>query len=429
MGNCPTLCYRNVKIVNDYPVQIKNDENREYNNYLTQPNYSSLIFLQIRIKRFLNHKNSINDKFSQNYFSTQKSNNNNPNKNINNINYHQEPTAKFNMNFHHQNSDKEEVYDKNFEKKYTHNNNVKTDLIEEQNFSFPKIILGKEMNMFQEDIFSKQKLNNNNGDPRNGPFNGKRKKYPIIIQDDFSYEGEWKNGKRDGIGVLIKKDEAKLIGEFIEDKPNGFGILLDENGDGFEYKGYWKDSKAHGYGIYKKKEVISYKGFWENDKPNKFGIEKWPQLEYIGEYLNGNKEGYGVFNIRNATYEGQMKDGNINGIGCVMFKDKRKYEGEFVNNKMEGYGILTFPDGKIFIGSFKDDLENGFGVFYTTKKIYIGIWQNMLLEGEVIIIEGDKRKKQLWDQGKFYKNLAQNYEIFFEKFIDEIIQEKSFFEK
>ena len=124
-----------------------------------------------------------------------------------------------------------------------------------------------------------------------------------------------------------------------------------------------------------------------------------------------------------------MKDGNINGIGCFIFKDKRKYEGEFVNNKIEGYGILTWPDGKVFVGSFKNDLEHGFGVFYTSKKIYIGFWQNMLLSGEVIAIEGDKRKKQLWEQGKCYKNLPQTYDIKFEKYVNEIIKQKDFYVK
>ena len=119
----------------------------------------------------------------------------------------------------------------------------------------------------------------------------------------------------------------------------------------------------------------------------------------------------------------------MNGIGIFIFKDKRKYEGQFVNNKMEGYGITSWPDGKLFIGSFKDDLQNGFGIFYTSKKIYIGVWQNMLLEGEVIVVEGDKRKKQLWEQGKCYKNLPTNHEIYYEKHVDDIINQKIFFIK
>ena len=47
-------------------------------------------------------------------------------------------------------------------------------------------------------------------------------------------------------------------------------------------------------------------------------------MEYTGEYINGNKEGYGILHIGDGIYEGQMKDGNMNGIGSFALKDKRK---------------------------------------------------------------------------------------------------------
>ena len=218
---------------------------------------------------------------------------------------------------------------------------------------------------------------------------------------------------------------AKFIGYFIQDQVKGFGKLIDNNGD--EYIGYWNNSQANGVGIYTRKKIISYKGYWKNDRQDKFGIEEWPKFDYIGDYLNGVKEGIGIMNIKQGIYKGQMKGGNFNGIGKFVFNDKRKYEGEFMNNKMEGFGILYLPNNKIFVGHFKDDLQDGFGVFYTKKKIYIGFWQNMLLEGEVIIVEGNRRKKQIWDEGKLCKNLQSNYNIFFEKFLDDIINEKKCF--
>ena len=132
-------------------------------------------------------------------------------------------------------------------------------------------------------------------------------------------------------------------------------------------------------------------------------------------------------NIKDGIYEGEMKGGNFNGIGKFVFNDKRRYEGEFKNNKMDGYGILYLPENKIFVGHFKDDLQDGFGVYYTNKRIYVGFWQNMLLEGEVIIIEGNKKKKQIWEGGRLRKNLASNFNIFFEKYIEDIIHEKNIF--
>ena len=404
MGNCPNACcLRNVKVEKDLKVDIvKTIKTTSNNIYLTQPNYSNIIYLQTRIKRFLNNKNyKKNNSLSNNpKVITNASYNKIVSNTINPAPLQKEATAQFNRNFRQQTTEKDENEDTN-----NHNYN-KMDLSEDK--KLPKIFLVKLANIFQEDIFShtNQKIDKKakDLDPRNGPFDNKRRTYPKIYKGEFSYEGQWKNGKRDGIGILTKKDVANFMGEFVEDKANGFGKFIIEN-------------------------ECDYKGIWKDDEQNGFGIEKLPKIEYTGEFLNGNKEGYGIMNIKNAKYEGEISNGNFNGIGTFTFDDKRKYQGEFVNNKLEGYGVFTWPDGKFFVGSFRNDLIEGFGVFYTSKKIYIGVWQHLSLYGEVIVIEGEKRKKQLWEQGKCYKNLPSNHKIYFEKYVDDIIQEKDFFSK
>ena len=418
MGNCPQACkiycFEDTNIVKGYQVPIYDDI---INKYSTQPNYSTLIFLQIRIKKYLRYKKLLS---SSNYIkyktiNTIKSNSSSNNNIINAPKISQneyQNNNKFNQNFLRKTTDK----DDNNESQKTIN---KIQSINKEKFYFPKLVLNTGPNIFQKDLFQKS-IN-----PKDYPFDNQRRKFPILIQGDFSYEGEWKNGKRDGFGIYIKKNTAKFIGYFIKDNANGFGKLSNGNGD--EYKGYWASSKANGIGIYTRKKIVSYKGWWENDRQDKFGIESWPKLNYIGDYSNGVKEGYGIMNIKDGIYEGQMKGGNFNGIGKFIFNDKRRYEGEYINNKMEGYGILYFPGGKIFVGHFKNDLMDGFGVFYTSTKIYVGFWQNMLLEGEVIIIEGNKKKKQIWEEGRLCKNLPNNYNIFFEKYIKDIIYEKDFF--
>ena len=60
-------------------------------------------------------------------------------------------------------------------------------------------------NIFNDDPFRNKKRSNINkieNDPRDGPFDGKRRKFPKIKEDQSSYEGEWKDGKRDGFGIL-----------------------------------------------------------------------------------------------------------------------------------------------------------------------------------------------------------------------------------
>lgn len=246
-----------------------------------------------------------------------------------------------------------------------------------------------------------------------------KKVYPEIEDDGFIYSGEWKNGKREGLGVLSWKDISKYIGNFSENEVNGFGILYLENED--IYQGYLRKGKADGIGRYQKKESM-YEGYWYNDKQNIFGIEKWPKgSHYIGEFHKGNKEGIGVLNFEgNGIYEGEFKGGSFNGFGSFFFKDGRKYQGMWKNNKKHGFGKITWPDFQTFEGEFFEDKKDGFGVFYSLKKIYIGMWKESLLEGDAIIIEKGKTKKQYWSNGRAIKNHPDNYYISFEKLANSI---------
>lgn len=46
-----------------------------------------------------------------------------------------------------------------------------------------------------------------------------------------------------------------------------------------------------------------------------------------------------------TTYEGEFKDGQIDGYGTTIRKNGKKYEGNYKNNMMEGYGEFYWPDG------------------------------------------------------------------------------------
>jgi hypothetical protein len=55
----------------------------------------------------------------------------------------------------------------------------------------------------------------------------------------------------------------------------------------------------------------------------------------------------------------------------------------------------------------------------------MGLWRNSLLEGYIIIIENGKMKKQFWENGKISKMLPLDTKIVFEKYIDEILENKN----
>jgi len=67
-------------------------------------------------------------------------------------------------------------------------------------------------------------------------------------------------GGREGVGIQDWPDGTRYIGEWRDDKANGWGKL--RHGDGDVYMGDWKDDKAHGYGKYFHRDNGLYEGYW-----------------------------------------------------------------------------------------------------------------------------------------------------------------------
>ena len=51
----------------------------------------------------------------------------------------------------------------------------------------------------------------------------------------------------------------------------------------------------------------------------------------------------------------------------MIWPDQARYEGEFKNGKMEGKGTKVFASGNMYIGQWKNDLQHGTGVFFSVK--------------------------------------------------------------
>ena len=71
------------------------------------------------------------------------------------------------------------------------------------------------------------------------------------------YKGEWKNGKPNGLGILIDPDGIKYVGEWIHRWKNGQGTFTWS--DGGEYVGSWKNGTRWNGTFYDKNGNIIYK--------------------------------------------------------------------------------------------------------------------------------------------------------------------------
>ena len=173
------------------------------------------------------------------------------------------------------------------------------------------------------------------------------------------YFGETKNNLKEGKGMLFydKNDEfnrKSYDGDFKNDKANGNGVLLWNSGN--LYEGDFKDDKKEGKGIYYWNNGNKYVGDFINDKFEGKGILYYNNgNKYEGDYKSGKKEGKGIYYYNNGyRYEGDFKNNNIEGKGIYYYNNGNRYEGDFLNNKFEGNGILYYKNGKVIKGIWKN---------------------------------------------------------------------------
>lgn len=71
--------------------------------------------------------------------------------------------------------------------------------------------------------------------------NGVRDGYGmLVVPDKFIYKGCFKEGRFHGDGIMIYEDKTKYDGDFVEGKRQGFGTLFAENGNPLR-SGYWQN--------------------------------------------------------------------------------------------------------------------------------------------------------------------------------------------
>ena len=149
-----------------------------------------------------------------------------------------------------------------------------------------------------------------------------------------------------------------------DDKPNGNGVLLNNaHQNGSFYIGEFIDGEKNGRGRLVTDEFW-YEGSWEKNKYHGCGkLIAFNGYIVEGEFKHGMLNGEGVERlITGESYQGSFANGLRNGHGLVRFADII-YEGEFINGEAEGPGIVKFGNGT----SFKGVYSKGVGIGEFTR--------------------------------------------------------------
>uniref|UniRef100_A0A8C5Q6H1 MORN repeat-containing protein 4 n=1 Tax=Leptobrachium leishanense TaxID=445787 RepID=A0A8C5Q6H1_9ANUR len=101
---------------------------------------------------------------------------------------------------------------------------------------------------------------------------------------------------------------------------------------GEEYHGEWKEGRRHGMGQLLFSDGSIYLGQFENGLFSGYGVLTFP-------------DGSRKLKSNNPLYEGEFVQGKFQGAGVFTRYDSMKFEGEFKGGRVDGLGLLTFSDG------------------------------------------------------------------------------------
>lgn len=177
------------------------------------------------------------------------------------------------------------------------------------------------------------------------------------------YQGSWMQGKMHGQGTITWPDGRIYRGQLRQNQKHGHGVLEVKTSEGVTvYEGQWKMDKLEGRGFVNYDNGDYYEGTFKDGKPHGQGTMKQGRFMgsgafvYIGEWVNGYKNGYGVSDeiIAGEKFMGLWQQDMKSGPGCVVTVDGVYYEGQFSHNKLTGKGFMVFEDDTSYEGNFAD---------------------------------------------------------------------------
>lgn len=197
-------------------------------------------------------------------------------------------------------------------------------------------------------------LSNSNQCIYEGQFKGmKFEGHGKYVCKNYTYEGNFVDGNKDGVGRITKNPLGNYPFEFIEGrfKQNLLHGLGKYKRSYDEYDGHFNEGKKDGFGVYTTRFYV-YKGLFENDVKHGYGeITFKDGSKYCGHWVKGCREGDGVETLENGdVYEGLWKDGVKSGRGIETLNDGEKYTGMFKNGLRHGRGTEVCEDGSKYTG-------------------------------------------------------------------------------
>ena len=231
--------------------------------------------------------------------------------------------------------------------------------------------------IFHNNIFQNygKYLHINHKDNQNKNFTKSESKEIIITDTNLNYEefvGEYKNYTPNGFGIYTNLiTNLKITGIFGQYGLYGIGIEKSVEG-GYTYYGEFKNNKKEGLGTIEWNDGSKYQGEFTNNHMNGYGMIEFPDKNfYQGEIKNGKMDGFGEFFWGHTKkYVGYYKNDKRNGFGIYISKTNDHLSDSEFDNEYDYHNCSTF------IGFWKNGNMDGFGMTVYNSEIKYGIWEN-----------------------------------------------------
>lgn len=280
------------------------------------------------------------------------------------------------------------------------------------------------------------------------------KDHPEIHRGIFKYEngiiyiGEWKNGKRDGIGICIKDGKTISSGIWKEDKLWTGAEFEKEDAEASDWAKVAKSVKERVSGVLASIQDFA-KGRLDSFEKLVSSREFYLKVESIGEKVVApigavrrnvsarvlrklvggiaiaSAGGYLAQDfVRNKEESllakgaefGEKKFWEANdALGEMVYEKKLIfktitfadgiYKGETLNEKRHGKGEMEYKNGRYngrtYVGNWKDDKMDGNGIMYEQYSWYEGEWKSDVKHGKGVIYYyfSGRTEVERWEEG------------------------------
>ena len=189
---------------------------------------------------------------------------------------------------------------------------------------------------------------------------GRRHGIGSQFTEDSVYYGEWENGKRHGWGMIQFASGNRYQGMWKEDLMEGYGTMQWVTLQKWCQRIDLTNVTSYKEAVEKARNAVMNVGSTTSSSlgpytPSTLASNSVLQ-RYVGLWKANRPHGRGEYTTFIHTPKGNSRE--------VPFQTQNRYVGDFVDGQREGHGTYYYADGTVYEGNWKQNLKHGEGCIY-----------------------------------------------------------------